>query len=248
MSLAEQDVILRTDHLSVAYSGREVLTDVSLTLCRRDFVGVIGPNGGGKTTLMRAILGLVRPSAGTVQFFREGQAVPRLRIGYLPQYNALDHRFPITVREVIESGLLGTATSHTDADTLLQFLDLTPLAQRPISALSGGQLQRALLGRALIAEPELLILDEPNTYLDGRSTTRLYDLLGEVNRRAAILLVSHDVGSVLHNVRQVACVARTLHFHPSAEVTPKWLEAHLGYCPFDLVTHGAMPHRVYKWH
>ena len=242
--------ILETCGLCVAYDNREVLSDVNLTLCERDFVGVIGPNGGGKTTLVRTLLRLLQPTRGTVKYFRDGKQVESLRMGYLPQYSQIDRRFPITVREVVESGLLGEHPEVTQQSIgeLMHFLDIEALAQKPIGDLSGGQLQRALLGRAMVAQPELLILDEPNTYLDGRSTNRLYDLLGEVNRHAAILLVSHDVGSVLHNVRQVACVARTLHFHPSAEVTPKWLEAHLGYCPFDLVTHGALPHRVYKWH
>lgn len=251
----EQAVLVRLDDVSVAYDGKYVLEDVNLSIFENDFLGVIGPNGGGKTTLVKIILGLLPPQKGRVQYFSKGQPTNKLKIGYLPQYNSIDKKFPITVREVILSGLLKkhsffhryVESDRLKVDMMINRMGLDGYADVPIGQLSGGQMQRTLLGRALIAEPQLLILDEPNTYIDKRFEAKLYEILTEVNKQCAVLLVSHDIGTVLQSVKSIACVSGRLDYHPSAEISSTWLEQHLG-CPIELIGHGNLPHRVLKEH
>lgn len=242
--------LLEIRNLSAGYDGKRVLHDINLTIYENDFLGMIGPNGGGKTTLVRCILGLLKPFEGEIC------GCPVRSMGYLPQYSTIDRRFPITVEEVILSGLAGqkptgqcrfTADDRALARDFVRRMGLEGLEHRSIGSLSGGQMQRALLARAVIADPRLLILDEPGTYLDRRSQVRLYELLADINRRCAILLVSHDIGTVLQQVRSVACVDGTLHYHPALEVTAPWLEQHFG-CPIELLGHGALPHRILHRH
>ena len=248
-----KEPLIRLEHIQVGYDGKQVLRDINLTVYDKDFLGIIGPNGGGKTTLVKTILGLKKPSAGTITFFRNGQPTPSIRMGYLPQYNKIDKSFPISVYEVVLSGLRKSAwkqyskAQHQAVEDMLHRMGLESLGQRPIGALSGGQMQRALLGRAIISEPDAVILDEPNTYIDKRFEAHLYQLLDEINHECAIILVSHDIGSVLQNVRSIACVDETLDYHPDTELPEGWLEDKFN-CPIDLVGHGNYPHRVLKCH
>ena len=209
--------LIDIEHVTAAYGNKTVLRDISLTVWKDDFLGIIGPNGGGKTTLLKIILGLLPPVSGTVRFYEDGQAVPSLRIGYLPQLNNIDKKFPISVREVVASGL------------------------------SGGQLQRVLLGRSIVSRPQVLILDEPNSYVDKRFESHFYKLLDEINKESAIILVSHDIGTVLAMVKNIACVNETLHYHPGADVSEEWLGEKYA-CPIELIGHGDLPHRVLKKH
>lgn len=244
--------MITINNLSAGYEGREVLTDINLTIHEHDFLGIIGPNGGGKTTLIRCILGLLKPTKGEI-IYADSDLIHQ--IGYLPQYNSIDRRFPISIQEVVLSGLLGgrslskgyTTAEREEARRMIAQMGLEGMEKQAIGQLSGGQLQRAMLGRALISHPRLLILDEPGTYLDRQSTHRLYQLLEEVSRQCAIVLVSHDVGTVLRQVKNVACVDGTLHYHAAAEVDTHWLEAHL-HCPIEMVGHGHLPHRVLQKH
>ena len=232
--------------LSAAYDGRTVLHDVNLEVYERDFLGIIGPNGGGKTTLIKCILGLLRPTGGEIVKHHEP-----LTTGYLPQYNSIDRSFPISVLEVILSGLSSKKSlisrfddpQREKARQVILRVGLEGLEHRAIGQLSGGQLQRALLGRAIISDPQLLILDEPSTYIDKRFEARLYQLLAEINRDCAIILVSHDIGTVLQQVKNIACVNETLDYHPAASVNTEWLERNFN-CPIELLGHGALPHRV----
>jgi zinc transport system ATP-binding protein len=250
-----KEALLKLTDVSAAYDGKTVLSHVDLTVYRRDFLGIIGPNGGGKTTLIKLMLGLLKPSAGQIQYYREGDPVAELKMGYLPQYNQIDKKFPISVKEVVLSGLAKekplwrryTAEQHERTAQMIARMGLEGLERRPIGELSGGQLQRALLGRALVSNPEVVILDEPNTYIDKKFEARLYSLLEEINKERAVVLVSHDIGSVLQNVKTIACVNETLDYHPDTEVPPEWLEAHFG-CPIDLLGHGNLPHRVLQCH
>lgn len=248
-----KEPLIRLEHIQVGYDGKQVLRDINLTVYDKDFLGIIGPNGGGKTTLVKTILGLKKPSAGTITFFRDGQPTPSIRMGYLPQYNKIDKSFPISVYEVVLSGLRKSAwkqyskAQHQAVKDMLHRMGLESLGQRPIGALSGGQMQRALLGRAIISEPDAVILDEPNTYIDKRFEAHLYQLLDEINHESAVILVSHDIGSVLQNVRSIACVDETLDYHPDTELPEGWLEDKFN-CPIDLVGHGNYPHRVLKCH
>jgi zinc transport system ATP-binding protein len=247
--------LIELQHIAVDYDRKRVLRDVNLTVYEHDFLGIIGPNGGGKTTLVKTILGLLKPREGTVRFFREGAPVEEIKMGYLPQYNQIDRKFPISVYDVILSGLSKqkslfrpyTKEQRQRVQEILRQMGLEGLEQRAIGQLSGGQLQRALLGRAIIAEPDVVILDEPNTYIDKRFEARLYKLLEEINRQCAIILVSHDIGTVLQNVKTIACVNETLDYHPDTEVPAEWLEEHFG-CPIELLGHGSLPHRVLKCH
>ena len=176
-------------------------------------------------------------------------------MGYLPQTNHLDMKFPISVYEIVLSGLSKQKSifqpyskeQYEQAQQIIVRMGLEGLEKKTIGELSGGQLQRALLGRALVSNPEVVILDEPNTYIDKRFEARLYSLLEEINEERAIILVSHDIGTILKSVKSIACVNKTVHYHPSSEVSTEWLEEHFG-CPFEILEHGTFPHRVLKCH
>lgn len=247
--------IIQISNLNAAYEGKTVLSQVNLTVYERDFLGIIGPNGGGKTTLVKCILGLHKPEQGNIRFFKNGKEVSNINMGYLPQYNSIDRKFPISVYEVILSGLSKQKSllqrynkaHHEQVRQIIARMGLEGLEERAIGELSGGQLQRTLLGRALVSNPEVVILDEPNTYIDKRFETKLYSLLEEINRERAIVLVSHDIGTVLKNVKTIACVNETVHYHPHTEVPTEWLEEHFG-CPIEMLGHGTFPHRVLKCH
>lgn len=218
--------LIEIKNLRVAYGVKTVLTDVNLTVYERDFLGIVGPNGGGKTTLVRCILGLLKPAAGEIVYHsgRGGAGVRRFAMGYLPQYSSIDRKFPITVEEAVLSGLSGrqplvyrfTAADRAQARSVMARMGLEGLGNRAIGSLSGGQLQRALLGRAVISDPEVIVLDEPDTYMDRDSTTRLYDLLAEINRTCAVILVSHDAEAVSRLARSVAWVDGTLDYRTRA--------------------------------
>lgn len=247
--------ILSLRNVSAAYDQHIVLHDINLDIYNRDFLGIIGPNGGGKTTLIKVILGLIKPTSGTIQFYQNGQPVNHLNIGYLPQYSSIDKKFPICVEEVILSGLSirkpltsrFTRDQKEKAAEIITRMGLEGLAKRHIGQLSGGQLQRALLGRAIISDPQLVILDEPSTYIDKQFEARLYELLTEINQERTIVLVSHDIGTVLQNVKSIACVNETLDYHPDAGISSEWLEKNF-HCPIEVLGHGAIPHRVLGEH
>ena len=247
--------IIQISDLYAAYEEKTVLSHVDMTVYERDFLGIIGPNGGGKTTLIKSILGLHQPQKGKIHFFKNGKEVPEINMGYLPQYNNIDKKFPISVYEVILSGLSKQKSifqrysneQHELVRQMIIQMGLEGMDKRAIGELSGGQLQRALLGRALVSNPEVIILDEPNTYIDKRFEAKLYSLLEEINKERAIILVSHDIGTILKNVKTIACVNETVHYHPHTEVPTEWLEEHFG-CPIEMLGHGSFPHRVLKCH
>lgn len=249
------DASLQLTHISASYGDKTVLRDINLTVYERDFLGIIGPNGGGKTTLVKVILGLMPATHGKIEFFSAGNPVSNITMGYLPQYSSVDKKFPISVEEVVLSGLSSRKSmtkrfSDEQREKVRQVIGrmgLEGLSKRPIGQLSGGQLQRALLGRAVVSDPQLLILDEPSTYIDKNFEARLYELLSEINRECAIILVSHDIGTVLQNVKSIACVNETLDYHPDTGITAEWLEKNF-HCPIEVVGHGAIPHRVLGEH
>lgn len=243
--------IVRISNLSVFYEGnREALRDVNISFYENDFVGIIGPNGGGKSTLVKSILGLL-PHSGTIEFM--GVLEGRHRIGYMPQQNQFDKSFPISVSELILSGLQSrkgarryTREDKSKVEATLELLAIKHLSNKQIGELSGGELQRALLGRAIISEPKLLILDEPANFVDNQFEGELYALLERLSERMAIIVVSHDVGTITSLVRSVVCVNRTVHRHPTAELTPELLENY--HCPIQIISHGTVPHTVLAHH
>ena len=249
--------LIEIANLHVGYENNpNVLKDVSLTIYNDDFLGVIGPNGGGKTTLLRTILGLIRPESGTITFYEQEQPVSSINIGYLPQINQIDKKFPISVSEVILSGMTlqkqlfrrYSAADKQKVREVAERLGISNLLPRAIGELSGGQLQRVLLGRAIIDNPRLIILDEPSTYVDKLFETNFYKLLGDINREIAIMLVSHDVGTIISLVKNVACVNQGLHYHSGTNVSQEWLTSAYESCPIEILGHGSLPHRVLMKH
>jgi zinc transport system ATP-binding protein len=238
--------------LSASYGNTVVLQDVSLRVMENDFIGVIGPNGGGKTTLLRVILGLLRPVKGSVVF--NSSLLDSKSIGYLPQISTGDVNYPVTVMDVVLSGLMikkGIITRMSSSDrkkasVVMDELGLSGMMSSTLNELSGGQMQRVFLGRAIIGDPKLLLLDEPGNFVDMTFENDFYEKLKELNKRMAILMVSHDVGTISAHIKSFACVNRTLHYHPSHELTNEDLMAYG--CPIQLVTHGTVPHTVLKIH
>jgi len=247
--------LIEIKNISVVYDTKSVLKDVCLNIWEGDFLGVIVPNGGGKTTLLKVILGLMKPVSGEVAFFDHGKRVSSLKIGYLPQINPIDKRFPISVYEVIASGLAGekkrfcnfTFMQQERVRELMIQMGLEQFATRAIGELSGGQLQRVLLARAIVSQPQVLILDEPNTYVDKKFESHFYESLEEINRKTAIVLVSHDVGTLVSMVKNVACVNETLYYHCGSDISGNWLHETYS-CPIEFLGHGDFPHRILKKH
>ncbi|MGB4292797.1 MAG: ATP-binding cassette domain-containing protein [Bacteroidales bacterium] len=238
--------------VTAGYNSKVVLEDVNLTVYEEDFIGIIGPNGGGKTTLLKVILGMVKPMKGTVIYNHE--MLKRTDIGYLPQLSSVDISFPLTVTDVILSGLMMhkgvyvkmSREDRKKADGIMDEMGLKGFEKATLAELSGGQIQRVFLGRALIGNPRLLLLDEPDNFVDTTFENEFYIKLHELNRRMAIMMASHDVGTISYHVKSYACVNRHLHYHPSPELTEEQLSAYN--CPIQLVTHGPVPHTVLKKH
>jgi zinc transport system ATP-binding protein len=250
MSLA-----LEVHNLSVFYGEDCALEDISLNVEEHEFLGIIGPNGGGKTTLLKAILGLVQPQSGTVRIFGQTGDKARRDIGYVPQFSRFDRRFPISVEEVVLMGRLSgrspwfvqfAANDREVVDSMLARLEIADLKQRQIGQLSGGQLQRVLIARALAVEPRILILDEPTASVDSASKTRIYEILKELNKEMTILIVTHDLSAVSSNIDKIACLNHQLFYHGRTELEAGLVEKVYG-CPVDLIAHG-VPHRVLRGH
>lgn len=250
--------LVKISDLTVAYGSDDpILNKVNLDIYQNDFLGIIGPNGGGKTTLLKSILGLIKPSAGRILFYnKNGQIQSKLNIGYLPQINQIDKNFPISVFDVILSGLKSTGSlflNYTKSQKeqcllIAEKMGVQDYIHFPIGALSGGQLQRVLLGRAIVDNPDLLVLDEPNSYVDKRFEKSFYNILGDLNLSTSIVLVSHDVGTVISLVKNIACVNRGVHYHSGRDVTSEWLEEYYSSCPIEILGHGQFPHRILGKH
>ena len=213
--------------VSFAYDVTNVLEDVNLTVGPRDFACIVGPNGGGKTTLLKLMLGLLQPRRGTVRVLGRMPRDACRRIGYMPQRAQLDPQFPVSTMDVVLMGRLGGGTGFGPwrradkavATQAMEEVGLADLRHRAFSTLSGGQRQRVLIARALACEPEILLLDEPTASLDPAVQDDLYALLSELNRRWTVVVVSHDVGFVSVYCKSVICVNRTVHMHATGELT-----------------------------
>ena len=240
-------------NVSVQYDENIALESVSLDIYPDDFLGIIGPNGGGKTTLVKAILGTISHN-GEVAYSPTLSEQGHRLIGYLPQQTEFDRAFPISVIEVVMSGLQaekGLMKRYSTADRkrameLLNMAGIADIAERQISEISGGQMQRALLCRAVILEPKLLILDEPTNFVDNQFENELYTLLRRLNERMAIVMVSHELGTITSVVKSIVCVNRTVHRHDSNVITAEQLENY--HCPIQIISHGHVPHTVLGHH
>ena len=216
---SQQDKLITLENVEMQFEKRTVLEDVNLQICKGDFYAITGPNGGGKTTLLRIILKLIHPTFGTVSYWNNGSEVKALKIGYLPQKNLIDGRFPISVCEVVASGLLGsksvfekyTEKDHALITEIMERMGVEKLADMPLGNLSGGQMQRALLGRALISQPEVLILDEPLSYVDKRFEHQIYNMIEELAKNTTIILVSHEMTAINPIANRHIIVDRTIH-------------------------------------
>ncbi len=246
-------ILISVRGLTVSYDGTTALDKVSLDIFENDFLGIIGPNGGGKTSLVRAILGNISYQ-GSVKYAPELFRGRERLIGYLPQQNVFDRAFPISVTETVLSGLQGRKrfrTRYTSEDRrrvseLLERTGIGEVADRAIGEISGGQMQRALLCRAIISEPRLLILDEPANFVDNQFENELYRILQELNRRMAIVMVSHDLGTISSVVKSIVCVNRHVHRHDSNIIDEEQLRNYG--CPIQLISHGDVPHTVLSRH
>lgn len=240
-----RDPALELRSVSFAFGTRRVLEDVDLRVEEGAFLGIIGPNGGGKTTLLEIALGLLQPDAGTVRVLGRPPKGARGRVGYVPQHARFDHDFPISVRDLVLMGRLGRRggrpgswkeADRAAAGRALRQMDLEDRAGDLIGSLSGGQLQRALIARALAVEPGLLLLDEPTASVDTRVGRTVYELLGNLAGELTVILVTHDVGVISRYVESVACLNRRLYYHGTEELTPEMLEEAYG-APVDMVAH-----------
>ena len=222
-----EKAVIRLDNVSYSYDEFPVLENVSLSVAERDFLSIVGPNAGGKTTLLRLILGLLKPTGGTVSVFGDAPERVRSRIGYMPQHTSLDPLFPVTVMDVVLMGRLGDSKrlgfykkrDREAAEDVLDTLEVCDVRNRHFSILSEGQRQRVLIARALVSNPELLLLDEPTSNIDVAIETELFEVLHGLNKKITIVLVTHDLGFVSQYVKNVACVNRRVVVHETSEIT-----------------------------
>lgn len=247
--------IISIKNVSVLYSENVVLDNVSLAIDRNDFLGIIGPNGAGKTTLLKVILGLIKPNSGSIEILGHPPSHSRKYIGYIPQHNQFDVNFPINVKDVVLMGRfskrgIANRYNHEDMKSVEEALDKVGMLSsqyRQIGKLSGGEQQRVFIARALVSEPQILLLDEPTASVDVTSQTDFYELLQDLKKQMTIILVSHDIGVISIYVDKIACLNIQLYYHGSKEISPEILEATYK-CPVQLIAHGMIPHRVLKEH
>lgn len=207
----EQKLQIELTDLSLVYPHSTILEHFNLQIYAHDFIGIVGPNGSGKTSLLKIILGLLPPTSGAVHYYQDGLPVSKIRMGYLPQYHLIDKKFPISIYEVVLSGLTRekslfrrfTPEHHQMVRQTLCEMGLEGMEQREIGVLSGGELQRTLLARALVSNPEVLVLDEPNTYMDRNFEHKLYELLEKIREKHTIILVSHNLNEVEHLANRI---------------------------------------------
>ncbi|MBU4487355.1 MAG: metal ABC transporter ATP-binding protein [Candidatus Delongbacteria bacterium] len=240
--------LLELKNISAGYNGNFVVNNINLTVYEKDFLGIIGPNGGGKSTLLKIIVGLLKPAKGDIVFSR------KLKFGYLPQFNLNDIKFPITVKNVVLSGLMSdkkifqrlNRDDIKKAESVMEEFGISQFKNSPFGELSGGQIQRTFLSRAMISDPDLLILDEPTAFTDEGFSKNLYKILLEKNSGTAIIMVSHDTGIISSYVKNIACINRTLHYHSGNKITAEILDKYI--CPVEIIAHGSLPHRVLSFH
>lgn len=244
-----ENLLVELNNVSYAYKSKYVVNNANLNVFNKDFIGIVGPNGGGKTTIVKLILGLLKPTSGSINLNNAN-----VNIGYLPQHNDIDKDFPLKVIDVVLSGLMiekkiwrkYRSSDFEKAINALSKMGVSDLKNKHIGSLSGGQMQKVLMSRAIVSNPDLLILDEPDTYVDYLSEGEMYELLKVLNNSMAIIIVSHDLGTISSYVKTIACVNRKLVYHNSNVISNEQLKAYN--CPIKLITHGQVPHTVLEKH
>lgn len=242
--MKENQPVIRLENVGFRYNSEVILKNITLEVPERDFLAIIGPNGSGKTTLIKLILGLLSPTAGKVKVLGHSPAEARRWIGYVPQSFSFDRDFPINVLQTVLMGRLNQAPtlggySRKDieaAEEAMAHAEISNLRKQMLGTLSGGQLQRVLIARALASRPELLLLDEPTASVDTRVEKDIYELLSHLNEQTTILLVTHDLGFVSSYVNKVACLNRSLVCHPTTRLSAEVIED-LYEAPVHLVRH-----------
>lgn len=258
------EVAIEFKGVNCSLGGVSILENVDLSIEAGDYLAVIGPNGGGKSTLLKLMLGLIRPDCGTVRVLGAEPGEVGGRIGYLPQHTHVALSFPISVLDAVCMGLVqpgfggiaGLSCSREEKDKArkaLERVDMLQFADRALAGLSGGQKQRVFIARALVSDPDLLLLDEPTASVDSAVRNSLLILLTELNADMTIVMVSHDVSALAKGVKSVACVNRNVHFHAAPVITGDMYQLTYGTpgtstCPVELITHGHVPHRVLGKH
>jgi zinc transport system ATP-binding protein len=246
--------LIRLKGVTVSFDGELVLDKVDFSVVERDYIGIIGPNGGGKTTLLRVILGLIEPDSGGVEVLGTSPERGRRYIGYVPQFTEFDKVFPISVQEFVMMGRLprsSMASRYSSEDrekalSALRRVDLLHLKGRQLGVLSGGEKQRAYIARALATDPKVMLLDEPTANIDIKMETGFYDLLSDLRKEIAVVLVSHDISVISVKVDKIACLNKQLFMHDSSEIDEHVLEETYK-CPVEMIAHG-VPHRVLREH
>ena len=251
---------IQIDHVNFGYNGRTILDHVDLTIQRGDFMAMIGPNGGGKTTLIKLMLGLIKPDSGSIRILGRPAGQPTHRIGYVPQNTHINPQFPISALDVVLMGQLqpgGHRARHSRKDRVsaheaMNKMGMGSYCHQRIGELSGGQRQRVFIARALVSEPEILLLDEPTAHIDTKGQTDLYASLKTLNRKMTIVVVSHDLLILSTHVKSVACVNRRVHYHPRGVRIGESMESMCPctaeeVCPVELFAH-SLPHGEFHGH
>jgi len=246
--------VIEIKNLSFGYNGHQILKDINLAVKPGDFMAIIGPNGGGKTTLLKLILGLLEPAGGSIKVLGQPPIQAAHRIGYVPQEIHTNKDFPITVQNVVLMGRIQgsrrltrfTGADREAAEKALEQMDMRELRHCRMVELSGGQRQRVFVARALVSDPEILLLDEPMTNLDPERQAGFYQLLKALNEKITILMVSHELMVLSTYIKSVTCVNQKAYYHDSPEITREMLDEAYQ-CPVDLIAHG-LPHRVFHPH
>ncbi len=238
------NTIISLDNVSFSYTSIPVVCDVTLDISESEFLGVIGPNAGGKSTLLKLILGLLQPDKGSIKVFGESPSRGRFRIGYVPQFPEFLRDFPINVHDAVLLGCLGKTRwygGYTQEDkeiamSSLRAVEIDNISNKTIDSLSGGQLQRVLIARALASKPDVLILDEPTANIDLLSEENIFSLLKQYNKHMTIIVVSHDIGFISGYVDRVACLNQTMLCHTTSDISGKTIEELYG-VPMKMIQH-----------
>ena len=238
--------IVKVENLSFGYNKAKVLENVNFNIEKQDFVALIGPNGGGKTTLLKLMIGLLKPTTGNIFIAGEKLQSKKISIGYVPQNTNHNLDFPITVSECIATGFFKQKADKNKIEELLEQVQMEKYKNKRLGELSGGERQRVLVARALINEPEILFLDEPSSNMDVSAENMLFNMLAELNKKMTIILVSHDLMAISHHIKSVLCVNKNVHYHAGQGLSKEMMHEAYG-CEFDLIAHG-IPHRVLGTH